>query len=167
MAPTLANLEDGFKPPMGYNLEVETPKGATIRNFAPDQPLFNEADPSHSLFVIRKGVVSIRKRKIGAPVEIARVFSGEVVGEMGFFDHKPRSAQCIALTEVEVIEIEYEAMEGIYNAIPSYMRTIMAGMAERLRKVDDELRRLKRRAAGATDEEEPEPDSASGEGSGT
>lgn len=108
------------------------------------QIIFREGEPSRSLFIIRKGCISIRKMKGNAFVEIARLYPNEIVGELSFFDRLPRSATAVAANEVEALEIPFEGMEKIYNAIPPYMRTIMAAMADRLRKANDVVRRLQK-----------------------
>ncbi len=108
------------------------------------QIIFREGEPSKSLYIIRKGCISIRKMKGNAFVEIARLYPNEIVGEMSFFDHLPRSATAVAANEVEALEIPFDGMDKIYNAIPPYMRTIMAAMADRLRKANDVVRRLQK-----------------------
>ncbi|OFZ04535.1 MAG: hypothetical protein A2070_09675 [Bdellovibrionales bacterium GWC1_52_8] len=96
------------------------------------------------MYLIKKGTVSIRKMKGPAFVEIARAYSSEVVGELSFFDRQPRSAAAVALTEVEVLEINFESLDKVYEKIPEYMRTIISCVAERLRKADDTIRRLQK-----------------------
>lgn len=113
-------------------------------SFHPGQVLFHEGDISRSIYLIRKGTVSIRKTKGGAQVEIARIYSNEVIGELSFFDRQPRSAAAVALTEVEVQEISFDSLDKIFSQVPEYMRTIIACMAERLRKADDVIRRLQK-----------------------
>lgn len=101
-----------------------------------DQTLFMEGEESRSLFIIRKGAVSIRKKHQSHSTEISKVLANEVIGELSFFDRQPRSATAVAIMEVEAIEISFESMENIYNNIPDYMKTIVAAMADRLRKAN-------------------------------
>lgn len=96
------------------------------------------------LYLVRRGTISIRMRKGAAFVEIGRIYANEVIGELTFFDRAPRSAAAMALTEVEVLEIEFDAMERVFQSIPDYMRAIMASMADRLRKSNESIRRLER-----------------------
>jgi CRP-like cAMP-binding protein len=77
-------------------------------------------------------------------VEIARVYANEVLGELSFFDRQPRSASAVALTEVEVMELKFEGLDKLWNQIPEYMKTIMASVAERLRRANDTIRRLQK-----------------------
>ena len=106
--------------------------------------LFKEGDPSQSLYIIKKGSIGIRKLKGGAYVELAKVCTNEILGELSFFDRLPRSASAVALTEVEVLEVTFESMDKIYATIPIYMRTIIASLADRLRKANDMIRRLQK-----------------------
>src|SRR5262245_57091347 len=117
---------------------------SAVRTYKAGQTLFNDGDPSRSIFIIRKGAVSIRKKRGQSHVEVSRAVSGETIGELSFFDRRPRSATAVALIEVEVIEITFEALEKVYQSIPDYMKTIMASMAERLRKANELIIRLQK-----------------------
>lgn len=115
-----------------------------MKYFRPGQLLFKEGEPSHAMYLVKKGTVSVRKRKGGAFVELARIYSNEVIGELSFFDRHPRSASAVALTEVEVMEISFASLEVIEKTIPDYLKTIMISVAERLRKADDLIRKLQK-----------------------
>ena len=96
------------------------------------------------MYLVKKGTVAIRKMKGPAYVEIARIYSNEVLGELSFFDRLPRSASAVALTEVEGLEITFDALDKIYFNVPDYLKTIMAAVADRLRKANDTIRRLQK-----------------------
>jgi CRP-like cAMP-binding protein len=114
----------------------------SAKYFRPGQYLFHENDQARSIFLVKRGTIAIRKRKNTAFIELGRVYANEVIGELSFFDRAPRSAAAIALTECEVLEIPFEAMEKIFETTPEYMRTIVGAMAERLRRAGDTIRRL-------------------------
>lgn len=130
-------------------------------HFRPGQFLFREGDPSRSLFLIQKGTISVRKRKGTAFIELARIYSNEVIGEMSFFDRSPRSAGAVAITEVEVLEIGFDSLDAIYKKVPAYMKSIMASICERLRKADDTIRKLQKEiiTEGVAQGDEGEPQS--------
>jgi CRP/FNR family cyclic AMP-dependent transcriptional regulator len=116
----------------------------SMRVYRSGEPLFVEGEMSQSMFIIKKGGVSIRKRKGSNFVEIGKVTTNEVIGELSFFDRLPRSATAVALGDVEAIELPFEALEKVYNSIPDYLKTIMASMANRLRKSNDLIRSLQK-----------------------
>ena len=117
----------------------------STKNFKPGEVLFAEGEPANSLFIIRKGAVSIRKMKTKTYIEVAKAAANEVLGELAFFDRQPRSATAVALIDVEAIEITFDSMEKIYASMPDYMKTIVAAMAERLRKANEIIRTMQQK----------------------
>ncbi len=132
-----------MKETMGKTESQRVPP-AMSKSFAPGQYLFHEGDPSNAMYLISKGTVSIRKYKGTAYVEIARLYSNEVLGELAFFDRQPRSASAVALTDVDVIELQFEALDKLFASTPDYMKTIIASVADRLRRANDTIRRLQK-----------------------
>lgn len=115
-----------------------------VKKYGAGQALFNEGDTPKAIYIVQKGTVAIRKRKQGGHIEIAKIHTKEVIGELGFFDRKPRSASAICVGDVEVLEISFVSLEKVYDAIPSYLKTIFACVTERLRKANDTIRRLEK-----------------------
>jgi CRP/FNR family cyclic AMP-dependent transcriptional regulator len=126
---------------------------AFTRNYKPGQVLFEEGASSVSIFIIKKGAVSIRKIKGKSYVEIAKVQANEIIGELSFFDRQPRSATALALNDVDALEIPFESMERIYNGIPDYLKAIMASLADRLRKANEQIRVLQKQLQKKKDDE--------------
>lgn len=128
--------------------------GPVEREYKPGDFLFQEGEESGSLFLIKKGAVSIRKRKGDAYVEVSKVYENEVIGEMSFFDREKRSAAAVAINDVVLIEITFDSLEQIYQSVPDYLKSIMAAMAERLRKADDMIQRLQK---NVVNDDDPKP----------
>jgi len=127
--------------------------GAVIREFRTGQTLFHEGELPNSFYVITQGVISVRKRKGSAYVEIARVHQHEVLGEISFFDREPRSATAVALTDVKALEISFESLEKVYNAVPDYLKAIMSAVANRLRKANEQIRKLQHKLIAPADDD--------------
>lgn len=123
---------------------MATGPGAKKVTFKNGDPLFNEGQPSDCMFLIKKGVVAIRKRRGTAQVEIARVYTNEVIGELAFFDRQPRSATAVAVSAVDALKIDFKSLDVVYRDIPPYLKTIIRSVAARLRKANDMIRKLKR-----------------------
>lgn len=111
--------------------------------FRTGEALFHEGNDSASLFLIKVGRISIRKSVEGGFIEIAQVGPNQVIGEVGFFDEKPRSADAVAVGYCEAVEIPYEALKPIFDPAPDYLKKIMVGLASRLRDADEIIRELK------------------------
>ncbi len=124
---------------------------AQNRTLRPGQSLFIEGESPRSMFLITKGTVAIRKSKGSAFVEIAKLNSNEVVGELSFFDRQPRSASAFALTDVEVTEIPFEALDKLFGTTPPYLKAMIAAMADRLRKANEIIKRLQKNTVSEGD----------------
>tara|TARA_Y100000590_G_scaffold430861_1_gene544998 strand:+ start:2002 stop:2616 length:615 start_codon:yes stop_codon:yes gene_type:complete len=107
--------------------------------------LFQEGEEPKSLYLIKEGTVSVRKAKGDAFVELARIHSGEVVGELSFFDREPRSAAAVTLSDVKAMEIEFSSLDAIYAKVPDYLKTIIRSVADRLRRANETIRRLQKK----------------------
>jgi CRP-like cAMP-binding protein len=107
--------------------------------------LFREGSESASLFLVKVGRISIRKSVDAGHIEIAQIGPNQIIGEIGFFDRRPRSADAVALTYCEVVEIPYDALTPMFDPAPDYLKRIMSGLAIRLRDADEVIRELKER----------------------
>jgi CRP/FNR family cyclic AMP-dependent transcriptional regulator len=130
------------------------------------ETLFKEGADSGCLFLVKVGRISIRKSVDDGFIEIAQIGPNQILGEIGFFDRRPRSADAVALTYCEVVEIQYEALAPMFDPAPDYLKRIMTGLATRLRDADEVIRELKERLGendvslrGKQDEPEEEPES--------
>jgi CRP/FNR family transcriptional regulator, cyclic AMP receptor protein len=104
--------------------------------------LFNEGEKPDCMFIIKGGQVGITKKKGNTEVEIGCIERGQVLGEMGFFDGKTRSASAKAMTDVEAIKIGYDKLKALYDQYPAYFKAIIASVVERLRDADNKIRFL-------------------------
>jgi len=107
------------------------------------------------MFLIIRGAIAVRRYKGEEYVELALLCANEVLGELSFFDRNPRSATAVAVTDVEVLEIQFEALDKVYATVPNYMQAIMASVAARLRTANDTIRQLQNQVRG--DRQEPIP----------
>lgn len=117
-----------------------------LKNLKPGELLFNEGDVADSLFIIQKGQVRLFKPKGKGFVELAVLRSGEVIGEMAYFDEdgsgRKRSCSAAALTGVEIIEISFQAFGKTMQSLNPWFKTIINTLVTRLRKTNTRIREL-------------------------
>jgi CRP/FNR family transcriptional regulator, cyclic AMP receptor protein len=117
-----------------------------IRTLKAGEILFNDGDNADSLFIIQKGQVRLFKPKGKGFIEIGVLRSGEVIGEMAFFDEdgsgKKRSCSAAALTHLEIIEISFVAFGKTMQSLNPWFKTIINTLATRLRKTNSRLKEL-------------------------
>jgi CRP/FNR family cyclic AMP-dependent transcriptional regulator len=109
--------------------------------------LFQEGDLPRAMYLIQKGAVSVRKAKGTGEIELAQLKQGEVLGELSFFDRKPRSASAVALIDTELLEIDFDSLDKIYKQVPEYLQSIISNVVHRLRKANDTIKRLQKEQA--------------------
>lgn len=128
----------GKRRSVGYPITM----AAIERVFKNGEYLFKEGEASNCMYVIQRGAVSIRKAKGNSYIEIAKVYAGEVIGELSFFDRESRSAGAVAIGDVYALEIDFGSLDKQYQHVPKYLQTIMACVASRLRKANETIRVL-------------------------
>lgn len=76
-------------------------KDSTIEKYEPKHVIMRQHDPSDSLYLILKGrcAVMVNEKSVGL------LDSGDLVGEMGVIQNKPRSATIVALEPTETLRI--------------------------------------------------------------
>jgi CRP-like cAMP-binding protein len=104
------------------------------RNFEPGQPIVAKDEAGGGLFVILSGTATVhaggRDHTLGP---------GAFFGEMSLLANRPRSATVTAAEPVEVMTIEAMYFKPFLVKNPSVAVTILAGVAERLREVQDRV----------------------------
>ena len=108
----------------------------------PKDILFEEGDQSKSMYFLKNGAIRIFKRKGDGKIEIETIRSGQVLGELSFFDSQPRSASAEALVPSELVEISRAAMDHAFQQAPEWLVTLIRTVSSRLRATNNRLRIL-------------------------
>ena len=82
------------------------------RNHADGETIFEQGEPSDAAYVIVDGRVRLSRRAHGSESVIAHLGAGEMLGEMGLFDHPPRAATARAAGAVTAEVIPAQAFLG-------------------------------------------------------
>ncbi|NOT78332.1 MAG: cyclic nucleotide-binding domain-containing protein [Bacteriovoracaceae bacterium] len=127
-----------------------TQKKSGIKTLIPGQILFNEGDAATSMYIVQKGQLRLFRPKGKGFVEVAVLRTGEVLGEMAYFDpdSKTRSVSAAAITSVEIIEISFNALDKTMSALNPWFKTLINTLAERLRKTNERVKALENNSVG-------------------
>lgn len=119
-------------------------KKSGMKVFQTGELIFNQGDPADSLFIIQRGQIRLFLPKGRGIVELAILRSGEVIGEMAYFDEKAsrRSCSASAIVNTEVIEISFNAFGKTLEGLNPWFKTIIHTLADRLRKTNDKVKEL-------------------------
>jgi CRP/FNR family cyclic AMP-dependent transcriptional regulator len=117
-----------------------------LKQLKAGEVLFNDGESAESLFIIQKGQLRLYKPKGKGFIEIAVLRTGEVLGEMAYFDEEgsgnKRSCSASAMVATEVIEISFPAFAKTMATLNPWFKTIINTLASRLRKANGRIKEL-------------------------
>jgi len=98
--------------------------------------IFKAGDSPDFVYILMEGQANIL---VGSTiVEVA--VRGTLLGEIALIDNKPRSATVVARTECKVLPIDAARFDLLLREMPEFGRFIMNAMADRMRRMNDNLR---------------------------
>ncbi len=122
-----------------------------IRILKAGEILFNEGEFADSLYIIQKGQIRLYKPKGKGFIELAVLRTGEVIGEMAYFDEdgsgRKRSCSASAVTSVEIIEVSFAAFGKTMQSLNPWFKTIINTLVTRLRKTNFRVKELEDNAS--------------------
>jgi CRP/FNR family cyclic AMP-dependent transcriptional regulator len=103
--------------------------------------LFEEGDPPDALYVVLKGRIAIA---IANPIDrresvVALMEPGDLFGDLGLIDDRPRSAMARALEPSSVLSIPFEPVLRMFDEHPKMLWNVTRMLAQRLRAMDEAL----------------------------
>ena len=119
-----------------------------IRTVAKGDYLFREGDAAEDMFVIRDGRLAITKAKGTAEILLAEKGGGEVLGEMGFFDNRPRSAGARAIVDTQVIALPFTALHAQFKTFPEWLKVMVKTISAQLRDANSRIKNLETNTQG-------------------
>ena len=120
------------------------------KKFGQDEVIFRENDDAASLYIIKKGQIRLYRPKGKGFIEIGILRSGEVLGEMAYFDKSSpkRSCSASAMISTEVFEIPFSVLDTLMKSVNPSFKTLIYTMAERLRKTNERVKGLEFNSLG-------------------
>jgi CRP/FNR family cyclic AMP-dependent transcriptional regulator len=119
------------------------------------QILFREGDRGEEMFIVRRGTILISKAVTGKVEQVlVRVEPSDFFGEMTLFDGSPRSATAQAETDVELLVLGRDSLQGLTETNPSAAAAFFYAMVkvfmERLRRSTSQVAEATRWGLEAT-----------------
>jgi CRP/FNR family cyclic AMP-dependent transcriptional regulator len=131
---------DFFADADAETLETLAAVGAE-RQLVRGDTLFDEGDPPDALYVVTRGRVAIA---IANPIDrresvVALMEPGDLFGELGMLDDRPRSAMARALEASSVLAVPYAPVLEMFDRHPKLLWNVTRLLAQRLRAMDEAL----------------------------
>ena len=108
------------------------------KTFTRGQVIFNEGDFPEVMYMILGGQVGVYSGyKTEDMALITTLGEGELLGEMGMIELRPRSATAVALTDDTVVaEINYETFTQYFRDDPGRLLAILRQLSKRIRETN-------------------------------
>lgn len=110
--------------------------------FASGETVIRQEDPGDSLYILRRGRVSVRIQINGDHKEVAQLCTGDFFGEMSLLTGAARRASVVALEDTECYVADRAVFEGILKRNPSLAEAIGKLLAERELDLEQERKEL-------------------------
>jgi CRP-like cAMP-binding protein len=117
------------------------------KEYDQNEVVCREGDPSSELYLLRSGRLLICTLQ-GTEVKVlAEINPGEFIGELSFFDGKPRSSTIIALEKSTIFQIP---KHQIADYLPDWYRFMGQSLTKKIRKIDSVVQESKLRKSPMT-----------------
>ena len=118
---------------------------AEVRRIDAGLALVQAGEQDRALYLLTEGTVGVRlPRDEGA---FKTIEAPSVLGELAFFDGRPRSATLDALTDVEVVRLDLAAFDSLFDEAPELANAMLRDLARilalRLRMASDVIAALR------------------------
>jgi hypothetical protein len=110
-----------------------------IKTFGPGETVIQEGAKGTSAFIVLSGAVEVLKNSGDKDIVVATLREGQVFGEMGLIEDRPRSATVKALAELRLRVISREGFNELLQKKPAVLIPIIKSLFERLRQASEML----------------------------
>jgi CRP-like cAMP-binding protein len=101
-------------------------------DFPARKAIIKQGESATSMYIILEGAAAVTITNArGEEQEVAVLAAGDFVGEMSLMTGAPRTATVTPLTQLRVLEITKEAMEGLLRDSPELLEHFSRVMAQR------------------------------------
>ncbi len=119
-----------------------------VKELKDKQFLFREGDASDAAYVIKSGRIVITKAKGSSEIVLAELGPGSMLGEMAFFDGKPRSAGARAQGDATVILLPFNALNAQFTKFPEWLKVMVKTINQHLRDANMRIKNLEQGTKG-------------------
>ncbi|MEM9562462.1 MAG: Crp/Fnr family transcriptional regulator [Actinomycetota bacterium] len=153
---------------VGVSDRIALSEAGNHRSYLSGELLFAEGEQSTHVIVVRRGRVKITRTSADGNEALLEVRGpGSLLGEMSFFDGRPRSASGWAITGVEALVLPAKRFQPLLAERPDLNAVVLRDLSQRLRQashrqlesaVGDAFARLAGRLAELADDGVTQPD---------
>lgn len=125
---------------------------STYHTYYPGDVIMRQGEEESSVLIITAGVVQVSKTdERGNRIDVARLGSGDIVGEMSLLTGERRSATITALVQVSLIQVTKDGLQPLLERNPALSDAFAEVMLERQLHSKQFIESMKRSNKAASD----------------
>jgi CRP-like cAMP-binding protein len=124
--------------------------GALGRVFQDREVIIRQGEEGTCMYVIQEGEVEVVKELDGKEVTLAVLGNGELFGEMAIFEREVRMATVRAKGTARVLTVDKKNFLRKIHEDPTLAFRVVQTMSRRIRKLSDEVARMRGASQGRT-----------------
>jgi CRP-like cAMP-binding protein len=102
-------------------------------DFPANTVVCREGDPSSELYFLKSGKLLVCTITGTQVKVISRISAGEFIGELSFFDGRPRASYIVALENCKMIQVQKQEISGL---LPKWYTEIGISLTKKIRHLD-------------------------------
>lgn len=119
------------------------------RNYRPGEDIVREGEVGDCMYVIQEGEADVFKRIDGISTLVDSMGTGDLFGEIAILEQTVRSSTVRARTPLKAITLDRSTFLRRVQEDPALALNVLRVMAGRVRRLDDEIARLKQELSAA------------------
>jgi CRP-like cAMP-binding protein/thioredoxin reductase/Fe-S-cluster-containing hydrogenase component 2 len=131
-AAVIREIKTFLAPQVDDSLLAEVVASSEVVEFKPNEKLIEEDAADDSVYLIRKGSVTVSMRVGGKDVVLAYLPAGNYVGEMALITHRKRAATVTAAVATEAIRMDSAAFRALLDRDRALRHKVESKLQQRL-----------------------------------
>ena len=116
------------------NLYSAIEKVGSLRRFNKNEIIYLQDDDAHTFFLLKSGKVRLFLTSInGNELTVKILGANQTFGDASYFSRTPRATSASALTDVELLSVDFDSLQPYLTQCPSVMTELLDLMSQTIR----------------------------------
>ncbi len=102
---------------------------ATVLQCRTGDPIIRAGEVGRELFVILSGAVEVRRDVQGQPYTLTTFGTGQIFGELAFLSERPRTANVVAISDLELLVLSQAFFHRIRKTMPDVALKVLLNLS--------------------------------------
>lgn len=118
---------------LSFSTQNTTSEEYNVKFLSSGETLLRKGEPGECVYIVKQGELEARLPTESGSEALGRIVAGEFVGEMAYINGEPRSADVVALSSCELIQIPIEKLDLVLFQKPAWSKALMKTLTKRIK----------------------------------